>query len=271
MYQWQFTLTGDINLPPLLLLHGWMGSCRDYAEIIELLRSRFYCIAIDLPGHGKTEVTSGDRGYGFVNTAIGIVQLLDSLEINRCSIAGYSFGGRLALYLALEFPDRFDRVMLESTSPGLATEIDRQARIIQDWQIIDRLETDNFPDFVQDWYRQSIFIGIENHPNFSDLIQRRIETNQPDSLIKSLEYAGVGMQPYLGDRLKVHTKPISLIVGEIDCKFVTINQTIHRDSPLTDIKIIPNCSHNVHFQQPQAWIDLWVQKPDFFKKSGLYL
>jgi 2-succinyl-6-hydroxy-2,4-cyclohexadiene-1-carboxylate synthase len=255
MYQWHFTLTGNPTLPPLLLLHGWMGCCEDYTEIIELLRSRFYCIAIDLPGHGKTEVVGGDIGYGFRNTAHGIIQLLDTLEIDRCSLAGYSFGGRLALYIALEFPDRFDKVILESTSSGLATEFDRQARVIQDWQIIDRLETDNFAEFVRDWYRQPLFVGIDKYPSFSDLIQRRIETNQPNNLIKSVEYAGLGMQPYLGDRLKVHTKPISLIVGSLDRKFVTINQMMNQDCLVTTLKIIPNCSHNIHFQQPQAWIN----------------
>jgi 2-succinyl-6-hydroxy-2,4-cyclohexadiene-1-carboxylate synthase len=270
MYKWHLTISDNATLPPLLLLHGWMGSCIDYAEIIESLRSRFYCIAIDLPGHGQTEVIGGDLDYSFINTAIGIIQLLDSLGIEKCSIAGYSFGGRLALYLALEFPGRFDNVMLESASVGLATEIDRQTRIIQDWQVIDRLEIDNFADFVRDWYRQPLFVGIDLHPNFSDLIQRRIETNRPDNLIKSLEYAGLGMQPYLGDRLKNHPKPISLIVGELDRKFVTINQSIHDQAPATSLKIIPNCSHNIHFQQPQVWIDWWVQIPDFFKKSGIW-
>jgi 2-succinyl-6-hydroxy-2,4-cyclohexadiene-1-carboxylate synthase len=255
MYKWHFTLTENPALPPLLLVHGWMGSCEDYSEIIESLRSRFYCIAIDLPGHGKTELIGGDLGYSFINTAIGIMQLLDSFGIDKCSIAGYSFGGRLALYLALEFPDRFDKVMLESTSPGLATEIDRQTRIIQDWQIIDRLETDIFADFVRDWYRQPIFIGIDKHPNFDNLIQRRIETNQPDNLIKSLEYAGLGMQPYLGDRLKIHTQPISLIVGALDLKFVKIDREIYRDCLTAILKIVPNCSHNIYFQQPQDWID----------------
>ena len=255
MYQWHFTLTGDSTLPPVLLLHGWMGSCEDYVEIIELLRSRFYCIAVDLPGHGKTEVIGGDIGYDFVTTAIGIIQLLDRLEIDRCSIAGYSFGGRLALYLALEYPDRFDRVILESTSPGLATQFDRQARIIQDWQTIDRLETDLFTDFVRDWYQQPIFIGIDKHPNFGDLLQRRIETNQPNNLIKSLEYAGLGMQPYLGNRLKVHPQPILLLVGALDRKFVTINQTMNRECPSTTFTIIPNCSHNIYFQNSQIWID----------------
>jgi 2-succinyl-6-hydroxy-2,4-cyclohexadiene-1-carboxylate synthase len=262
MYKWHFTLTGDSILPPLLLLHGWMGNCDDYTEIIQVLRSRYYCIAIDLPGHGKTEVVGSDGGYGFINTVSGIVQLLDSLRIDRCSIAGYSFGGRLALYLALEFPDRFDNVILESTSPGLATEIERQARVIQDWQIIDRLETDNFANFVRYWYRQPIFSGIDLHPNFNALIQRRIETNQPDNLIKSLVYSGLGMQPYLGNRLKLYPKPILLLVGALDRKFVTINQTMHQECPTTTLKIIPNCSHNIYFQNPQAWIDYSIVSND---------
>jgi 2-succinyl-6-hydroxy-2,4-cyclohexadiene-1-carboxylate synthase len=254
MYRWHYSLTGDRTLPPLLLLHGWMGSCEDYTDLIEVLKSRFYCIAIDLPGHGKTEVVDGDIGYDFVNTARGIIQLLDSLAIERCSIAGYSFGGRLVLYLALEFPERFDKVMLESVSPGLATEFDRQARVIQDWQIIDRLETEPLADFVRDWYRQPIFVGIDKHPNFDNLIQRRITTNRSDDLIKSLERAGLGMQPYLGDRLKLHPQPILLIVGALDLKFVNIGRDLDLMCPNLTVNIVPNCSHNIHFEQPELWL-----------------
>ncbi|WP_310485360.1 2-succinyl-6-hydroxy-2,4-cyclohexadiene-1-carboxylate synthase [Chamaesiphon sp. VAR_48_metabat_403] len=256
MHQWHFTVTEDRTLPPLLLLHGWMGSCEDYCEVIELLRSNFYCIAIDLPGHGKAQTIDEESGYNFIDTARGIVRLLDDLKIDCCTIAGYSFGGRLALYLALEFPDRFDRVILESTSPGLATQAQRQARIASDRQIIDRLITDNFAEFVKDWYRQSLFVGIDKHPNFPDLILRRIATNQPINLARSLQFAGLGMQPYLGDRLKTATVPILLIAGELDRKFVEIDRIIVRECLTAILKIVPNCSHNIHFQQPHTWIDL---------------
>jgi 2-succinyl-6-hydroxy-2,4-cyclohexadiene-1-carboxylate synthase len=256
MYDWYYTLTGDRSLPPLLLLHGWMGSSSDYTEVISLLRSRFYCIAIDLPGHGQTEVIGNDTGYDFVATATGIVRLLDSLKIDRCAIAGYSFGGRLALYLALEFPDRIDRVMLESTSPGLPTIAEREARIISDDRIIAGLETTNFPTFVDNWYRQQIFIGIDKHPDFPALMQRRL-TNDPHKLVKSLKYAGLGRQPYLLERLKTHARPILLIVGEYDPKFVSIARSLNRVCNYISVSIVPNCSHNVHFQQPRSWSDLF--------------
>jgi 2-succinyl-6-hydroxy-2,4-cyclohexadiene-1-carboxylate synthase len=243
-YQWHYTLTGDRSLPPLLLLHGWMGNGADYAGVIELLRSRFYCIAIDLPGHGKTEVIGDDRYYEFIATTTGIIQLLDSLQIDRCTIAGYSFGGRLSLYLALEFPDRFDRVILESTSPGLST-------------LAERLDRDRFADFIDNWYRQPIFTGIDRHPDFPKLIQRRL-TNQPSKLAKSLYYAGLGRQSYLGDRLAEYNRPVLLIVGAEDCKFRAIAQTLDLTCHCTTLKIVPNSSHNVHFQQPELWIDALV-------------
>jgi 2-succinyl-6-hydroxy-2,4-cyclohexadiene-1-carboxylate synthase len=256
MYDWHYTLTGDRSLPPLLLLHGWMGNSSDYTEVILLLRSRFYCIAIDLPGHGQTEVIGNDAGYDFITTVTEIVGLLDSLKIDRCAIAGYSFGGRLALYLALEFPDRFDRVMLESTSPGLPTIVEREARIISDDRIIAGLETTNFPTFVYNWYRQPIFVGIDKHPDFSALMQRRL-ANDPHKLAKSLKHAGLGRQPYLLERLNTHDRPILLIVGEYDPKFVSIARSLDRVCNYVSVNIVPNCSHNVHFQQPRSWIDLF--------------
>jgi 2-succinyl-6-hydroxy-2,4-cyclohexadiene-1-carboxylate synthase len=259
MYNWHYNLVGDRSLPPLVLLHGWMGSSEDYTEVIELLKSQFYCIAIDLPGHGQTEVIGGDLGYDFVTTATGIIQLLDSLKIDRCVITGYSFGGRLVLYLALEFPDRFvgtaagyqHRVILESTSPGLPTVDERAARIISDDRIIRQLETDDFQNFVTNWYRQPIFTGIDEHPDFPALIQRRLK-NQPSKLAKSLTSAGLGRQPYLLDRLKTHDRPILLVVGERDTKFVSIAQNIQQTCPCTTLKIVSNCSHNVHFQSPRS-------------------
>jgi 2-succinyl-6-hydroxy-2,4-cyclohexadiene-1-carboxylate synthase len=254
-YQWYYTLTGNRHLPPLILLHGWMGSCDDWNNVIELLTSRFYCIAIDLPGHGKTEVIGDDRGYEFLTTAGGILQLLDDLRIDHCTICGYSFGGRLALYLALEYPNRFDRVILESVSPGLATIAARQARIVSDDRIVQKLATDRFTDFVTDWYRQSIFSEIDKHPDFPVLLQRRLN-NRPTHLAKSLKYAGLGQQPYLGDLLAASNLQVLLIVGANDLKFVSIAQTLDRDCQCVSLVIIPNCSHNVHFQAPQLWSDL---------------
>lgn len=115
-----------------------MGNVYEFDQAIKLLFDDFSYLTIDLPGHGKTQVLD-DECYTMASTATAIIQLLDQLKIDQCFLIGYSMGGRLALYLTLYFPQRFIKVILESTSPGLTTETAKLARIKSDAQIARKL------------------------------------------------------------------------------------------------------------------------------------
>jgi 2-succinyl-6-hydroxy-2,4-cyclohexadiene-1-carboxylate synthase len=252
-YRWHYLLSGNPTAPPLLLLHGWLGSCEDYRESIDLLADRFYCIAIDLPGHGNTAVIgTDDRAYGFAPMAAGIIQLLIELNIDRPHLSGYSFGGRLALYLWLHYPQSFSGLVLESASCGLADAAARSARIIGDDRIIARLQTTPLREFLLDWYAQPLFQGMSPSPQFDRLLNRRL-TNSIDGAAKSLRHAGLGRQPYLGDALARDNRPIHLLVGEFDRKFIDIARSILALHPHSTLEIVPNCAHNIHYQQPLLW------------------
>ncbi|MEM6610872.1 MAG: alpha/beta fold hydrolase, partial [Cyanobacteria bacterium P01_C01_bin.72] len=51
-----YVVHGDRHQPVILLLHGFMGDCKDFEQAIASL-PEFCCLAVDLPGHGQTEVT----------------------------------------------------------------------------------------------------------------------------------------------------------------------------------------------------------------------
>jgi 2-succinyl-6-hydroxy-2,4-cyclohexadiene-1-carboxylate synthase len=165
-------------------------------------------------------------------------------------------GGRLALYLALHYPDRWQKVILESASFGLSTTQARKQRQQQDAAIARKLRQPNldFAAFIQNWYQQSVFTGINQHPNFPELITSRFNNN-PLALARSLETIGLGQQPYLGELLKINKIPLLLLAGERDPKFVEIGHQIAKNCPYSEIIVVPNCSHNVHFQQ----LDLWLK------------
>ncbi len=127
-YQFSYYLQGSKKLPPILFFHGFMGNKDVFADTISLLSDQFYCLAIDLPGHGNTIIKGGDECYQMDNTALALVEWLDKLTIDQCFLVGYSMGGRLALYLACFFPERFPKVVLESSSPGLKTRREREER-----------------------------------------------------------------------------------------------------------------------------------------------
>ncbi|MBH8576147.1 2-succinyl-6-hydroxy-2,4-cyclohexadiene-1-carboxylate synthase [Nostocaceae cyanobacterium CENA369] len=256
-YQFNYSLISNTNKPLILFLHGFMGNIQEFNEAIELLTNDFSYLTIDLPGHGKTQVLGADEGYTMVNTANALIHLLDELKINQCFLVGYSMGGRLALYLTLHFPERFPKVVLESASPGLATELERIERIKQDVQIARKLARSftksDFATFLATWYNQPIFGSIKNHPKFENMLGNRLQ-NHPNELIKSLQFMGTGSQPSLWENLKNHETPLLLLVGEYDAKFIDINTQMAKIGKFSQMKIIKNSAHNIHFENTLEFV-----------------
>ncbi|MBW4517138.1 MAG: 2-succinyl-6-hydroxy-2,4-cyclohexadiene-1-carboxylate synthase [Timaviella obliquedivisa GSE-PSE-MK23-08B] len=252
-YQFGYSLKGRSDRPAILFLHGFMGDRHDFAPITSCLIEHYQCLAIDLPGHGKTQVIE-EAECGMALTAQAIIGALDQLQIPQCFLVGYSMGGRLALYLTLHFPERFIGTMLESASPGLKTEEERNQRSQRDWQLATELETTNFSEFLTNWYKQPLFASMtrltdssKSAPRFEQMLARR-QQNQPHELAKSLRSLGTGSQPSLWAKLAHNQVPLLLLVGELDQKFVQTNQEMQMLCSSAQLQIMAECGHNVHFE-----------------------
>lgn len=90
--------------PPLLFLHGHAGSIVEWDTTISTLKSRFRCVAPDLPGHGKSCMPEESNANldSLVRAAIG---LIDFLSLVSVVVVGHSMGGRVAAHMALQRPD----------------------------------------------------------------------------------------------------------------------------------------------------------------------
>jgi 2-succinyl-6-hydroxy-2,4-cyclohexadiene-1-carboxylate synthase len=245
---------GDPQLPHLVFLHGFLGRGADFIPITKALLPHFCSILIDLPGHGGSLLESA-ADYGMAATAQSVIQVLEIVKSEHQTILyGYSMGGRLGLYLALEYPEYFNRVILESTSAGLATESEKQSRIKSDKYWIQRLELNpSMPEFLTEWYAQPILKTLKQQPNFAELLQKRSH-NQPEYLVKSLREMGLGQQPYLGDRLHHLSIPLKFLAGEFDSKFIALQTELAARSPQASLTIIPHAGHNAHWENPAAVI-----------------
>lgn len=257
-YQFHYCLIGNPDRAAILFLHGFMGNIDEFDETIKLLSDKFYYLTLDLPGHGKTQVLGGDEYYTMANTAHALIDLLDELKIAKCFLVGYSMGGRLALYLTLHFPERFHKVLLESASPGLPTELERLKRIKIDTQIGRQLtrsiEKNDLLNFLSNWYNQPIFGDIKNHPEYDRMIENRLQNN-PHELDKSLRFMGTGCQPSLWKKLQENKIPLLLLVGEYDEKFISINIEMAKICESVQLKIISNAGHNIHFENTLAFVE----------------
>lgn len=248
-YSYHIQTHGLATLPPLVFLHGFMGSCRDFERIMVELLQHFYCVSIDLPGHGRTQVLGDATCYGMEAIALSLIQVLDHLNLGPCHLLGYSMGGRVALYLVLHYPEYFRSVILESASPGLVSETDRRDRRQHDAAIAHRLETETFDSFLDWWYGQPLFHSLRDHPTYEAMLQRRRDNN-PQELARSLRQLGLGQQLSLWSKLQDLTLPCRLIVGERDQKFVDLGQRMTAAIATANLCIVQHCGHSVHQEQP---------------------
>jgi pimeloyl-ACP methyl ester carboxylesterase len=98
---------------PLLLLHGGLGSSDMFEPQMATLGANRQVITVDLQGHGRT--TLGTRPIRSEAIADDIATLLKQLGRTKVDVMGYSFGGSVALRLAIQHPEVVRRVALVST------------------------------------------------------------------------------------------------------------------------------------------------------------
>ena len=107
--EWNYEESGGPCEEAVLFLHGWGCDGQIFAPIMKQLQ-RYRLITLDFPGHGKS--SEPDTPWGVADFAKGVLELLDHLDIVRCSVIAHSFGGRVAIYMAATHPERISRLVL---------------------------------------------------------------------------------------------------------------------------------------------------------------
>jgi pimeloyl-ACP methyl ester carboxylesterase/putative sterol carrier protein len=103
---------------PVVLLHGLAATKLSYLPLLPALARTHRVIVPDLPGHGESTKPRASYTPGYFATVVH--DLLDELGIDRASIVGNSMGGRIALEMAAEFPDRVrGLVLLDPAAAGV--------------------------------------------------------------------------------------------------------------------------------------------------------
>ncbi len=248
--------SGNSSLPAVLFLHGFMGSAADWKDVTTALESDFRCLAVDLPGHGGSLRLSYPGSYTIEGATQELIGLLDSLNISPLAVVGYSMGGRLALYLALRYPDRCAALLLESASPGIEDKKERNSRRTADEARAKRLETEDFGEFLEDWYRQPLFASLAQK---KELLRQTRESklgNDPRELARSLRAMGAGSQPSLWEDLPKLRVPALTVAGEMDEKYVGVSCRMVSLNSRIQNAVIPDAGHNAHIEAPKAYLGL---------------
>src|SRR5213592_2592059 len=99
---------------PLILLHGGLGSGEMFGPILPALSERHRVITVDLQGHGRT--ADIDRPIDARLMAGDIAALIDHLGLEKPDLAGYSLGGGVAFFTAVDHPQKVGKLVMASAN-----------------------------------------------------------------------------------------------------------------------------------------------------------
>ena len=238
----------------LVAIHGFAQTGACWGPLPETLRAHGFDVATpDLPGHGASPHPPLDLA-----SAAAVL----AAEGGRASYLGYSFGARIALRLALDHPDRVERLVLVGGSPGLADPAERAARAESDGRLADEIEQRGVVAFVERWLAQPLFAGLPRWAHFEAERGR----NRAAALAGSLRLAGTGAQEPLWERLGHLAMPVLLISGEDDAKFTAIARDMAAGiGPRATRITITGAGHAAHLEQPDAFAAVllaWLDATD---------
>jgi len=175
---------------------------------------------------------------------------------------GYSLGGRYALRVALDHPERVRALITVGASPGLADEGARAARRADDAALAEALVRDGVARFFDAWLARPMFEGLSEPMRFRAARERQ----DPAALAASLVHAGTGAMLPLHARLSTLQAPALLLAGARDAKFV-------REAELmavaigahAEVAIIEGAGHAAHLEAPEATlasVRAWLVRHD---------
>lgn len=242
---------------PLLMLHGFTGRGANWAPFCQDIGRSSHLIMPDIIGHGSTRVIESEMNinrYQIESVVNDIIAIIDELGYDKVDLLGYSMGGRLALAIAVQHPNRIRKLVLESASPGLQTMEERTQRVDSDLELANFILNKGMESFVDYWENIPLFKSQVSLPSeVKESIRRQKLMNDPEELSMSLKGMGTGAQPSYWEDLSRVQSDVLLIVGALDNKFCKIAEEMKKNLKNGEIYKVEQAGHAIHVEQPEKF------------------
>ncbi len=222
----------------LVFLHGFLGSHLDFLPLIEDLKKDFFCVALDLPAHGKSPYES---------SALKKVEETIAFFRQKPILIGYSMGGRIALQLR-DSLGALDIIVL-SSHLGLSSLEDKQKKWEEDLLWERRLLSLSPQDFLNLWYSQPIFSSLaKNAILLEKTLKNRLYKN-PKELSLLLKEMSLAKQP----GPSIDSSSTYFLFGENDAKYKTLYSNLPRSYRVDSVE---KAGHALLLENPKKCSEL---------------
>ena len=246
--------------PLLVLVHGLAGTMGTWKAVVDELATRCTVVAVDLPGHGRSEPVPGDSSIGTYANALR--DLLDELGHRTATVAGHSLGGGVALQFAYQYPQRCERLVLVS-SGGLGAEVSailRAAALPGADHLLAIVAHRHLIAAGKTIGRLAATVGVRPTPGLLESARgyaTLAHGESRESFVRTLR----GIIDHRGQRVSginrlhlMHDVPCLLIWGDRDRIIpVAHGHRAHRAMPASQLEIFEGSGHFPHADDPERF------------------
>jgi pimeloyl-ACP methyl ester carboxylesterase len=105
---------GNSNNPPLIILHGFFASSRNWRSVAEKLSDQFHVYVPDLRNHGAS---FHNPVMNYPTMAADLLTFIEQQGLATVSLLGHSMGGKVAMWFALNHPDKVHKLIIADIAP----------------------------------------------------------------------------------------------------------------------------------------------------------
>ncbi|PVY40402.1 alpha/beta fold hydrolase [Pontibacter virosus] len=209
-------------MPDLLLLHGALGAASTLHPLEQMLEADFTVHPLNFQGHGGSAMPQ--EPFRIALFAENVLHYLDQHQLQQVDIFGYSMGGYVALYLALQHPERVRRIFTLATKFSWSQDTAvKEVKMLQ-------------PEKVQ-----------EKVPAFAAVLAERHQPNEWQEVMRRTAdmMLHLGNHPLLTEEtLSRIPIPIRVSVGDRD-SMVSLQETAwaYQHLPNASLQVFPDTHH----------------------------
>lgn len=224
----------------LILLHGALGSAKQFELIQNALQETFDVYILDFDGHGTGNPTPEMSIELFADNLLNFTQKND---LQNACVFGYSMGGYVALYLQTLHPNLFQSIITLGTKLAWSNEsAEKEIAMLNAEKIKEKVPA--FASYLQ---------NIQAPTNWEKMMNQTIEL-----------MLRLGAKPLLTEEnLKKITIPVTVCIGELD-KMVTIEETKWAVNSIKNAQFqaLENVQHPIQMISPKVIIELIKSQTD---------
>lgn len=232
---------------PLIILHGFFASSRNWRQVAEKLAANFHIYVLDMRNHGASP---HHPIMDYPAMAADLLRFMDTRGLSTASLLGHSMGGKVAMWFALNHPDRVDKLIVADIAPVSYTHsfnnLIRALKALPLHEISNRKQAELLlaPHIPELSYRQFLLQNL--------ILKDGVYCWRIDLDIFYRMASNIIAFPS-ADHLPVYTRKALFIAGE-ESGFVKADD-INLLFPHATLTVIANAGHWLHVQQPGVFIE----------------